>query len=99
MQCLQEADGSLRTPFAVAVGKTAHNSTAAEVRTIKSIVRNPGYNPYSIAHDVGLLVLSAPVAARPAALPPATLLVPPGTLLHVAGFGLDENQQLPARLM
>jgi secreted trypsin-like serine protease len=91
--CVQSPRGNLRTTtgFQVITGVGEIGSApASSISRVSRVLIIPGYNPGILRFDVGLLILSQPVAATPirlAAPSEASELLAKGTPLTIAGWG------------
>lgn len=94
--CVQSPRGNLRSTssFRVTTGVgDIRSAPEGSVSRVSRVLIIPGYNPSILRYDVGLLVLSAPVAATPMRLArgdEANLLAE-GTPLTIAGWGFPEK--------
>lgn len=94
--CVQSPRGNLRTTtgFQVMTGVTdAGSAPVSSISRVSRVLIIPGYNPGILRYDVGLLVLSQPVAATPIRLaaPGEANLLNEGTPLTIAGWGFAKK--------
>lgn len=95
--CVQSPRGNLRTTtgFKVITGVTDIDSApASSISRVARVLIIPGYNPGILRYDVGLLILSQPVAAAPIRLAQpseASDLLAKGTPLTIAGWGFPKK--------
>ena len=94
--CVQSPRGNLRSTsgFKVTTGVgDIRSAPAGSVSRVSRVLIVPGYNPSILRYDVGLLILSAPVAATPMRLaqPADGSLLAAGTPLTIAGWGLPKK--------
>jgi secreted trypsin-like serine protease len=90
--CVQSPRGNLRTTtgFEVITGTgDVRSALPSNVSHVSRALIIPGYNPSILRYDVGLLVLSQPVAATPMRLAQRAEanLLQEGTPLTIAGWG------------
>jgi secreted trypsin-like serine protease len=94
--CVQSPRGNLRSTsgFKVTTGAGDIRSAPADsISRVSRVLIIPGYNPSIFRYDVGLLILSAPVAATPMRLagPADANLLAEGTPLTIAGWGFPKK--------